>query len=352
MSVKLRTRKQAKNRTRFYLDIYQNGNRSYETLDISFLPGDKDKKEKKELAERIRAKRELEISSQEYGFTPKHLKKADFLEYYQAFLDNYKKADKRIYRYALEKFKTFYNSKRLPMSKLNYKVVEGYRDYLESKESGLTGETPYDYLARFKRVIRRSYREGMIVFNEYEKINELSIKRRNNQLKKEVLTAEELRKLNKAYCGNEQVKRAFLFSCYTGLGEAEIRKLTWSRILEENKIKLFREKSGEQIINSLHPVALDMIGERKSKNELVFNLPSNVAVSKNLKNWVNKKAKIEKNISFYCGRHTFACLLLLNKVNLKTVADLLGHADTKHTIKYLNYVSELKDQAIDNLPPL
>lgn len=351
MSVKLRTREQAKKRTRFYLDIYINGSRSYETLDISYLPNDKDKKEKKELAEITRDKRALEISSQEYGVIPKHKKKVDFIEYFQRYIDNCTKADKRIFRYSLEKFKTFYTSSKLPSNKLNHNLIKGYKDYLESSQSGLTGETPYDYFQRFKRVLKQAYKDGLVSIKLIEEASELSIKRRNNQLKKEILTSNELTELKNTYCGNEEVKKAFLFACFTGLGEAEIRKLTWSRILPENKIKLFREKSGEQVINNLHNSALGLLGDRGGAEKPVFNLPSNVAVSKNLKNWI-KKAEIEKSISFYCARHSFACMLLINGANLKTVADCLGHSDTKHTLKYLNYVNELKDEAINNLPPL
>lgn len=351
MSVKLRTRKYAKGNIKFYLDIYTNGNRTYEFLDIGYFPRDKDKKEKKELADKIRAKRELEVSSQDHGFVPKHLKRSNFLVFYENFLDNYRKKDKRIFRYAKEKFQDFYPSNKLPMSKITQKLIEEFRNYLLSEESKLTGETPYDYLARFKRVLKTAHKEGMINPHTFSLIQEVNIKRRNNQLKKNILTASELKMLMSKRCGNEEVKKAFIFSCFTGLGEAEIRKLTWDRILPDKKIKLFREKSGEQIINSLHSVALQMIGNRGEANELVFRLPSNVAVSKNLKNWV-ELSEIEKNISFYCGRHTFATLLLVNGANLKTVADCLGHADTKHTLKYLNYVSELKDKAIEKLPLL
>jgi len=63
-----------------------------------------------------------------------------------------------------------------------------------------------------------------------------------------------------------------------------------------------------------------------------------------------KQAGIHKNISFYCGRHTFATQLLLNGANLKTVADCLGHTSTTHTVKYLNYVDALKTEAIGALP--
>ena len=131
---------------------------------------------------------------------------------------------------------------------------------------------------------------------------------------------------------------------------AEIRQLNWGRIAN-GKIKIFREKNGEQVINDLPPTALKLLGKEKKREEKVFKLPSDVAISKDLKNWV-KRAGINKNVSFYCARHTFATQLLLNGANLKTVADCMGHTNTKHTIKYLNYVDALKSEALNNLPEL
>lgn len=169
-------------------------------------------------------------------------------------------------------------------------------------------------------------------------------------MKKNILTKDELQLLANAKCGNEEVKRAFLFACFTGLGIAEIRKLTWERV-SNNKLKIYREKTEEQIINDLHPVAIKLLGEFGKPKEKIFILPSDTAVNKSIRVWI-KRALIAKKITFYCGRHTFATQLLLNGANLKTVADCMGHSTTKETIKYLNYVNELKSEAINNLPDI
>ncbi|MEY3398294.1 MAG: hypothetical protein RL220_888 [Bacteroidota bacterium] len=38
--------------------------------------------------------------------------------------------------------------------------------------------------------------------------------------------------------------------------------------------------------------------------------------------------------------------LFMNGVNLKTVTDCMGHTTIQHTLKYLNHVDELKDEAV------
>jgi integrase len=347
MSVKLRFKTLKDGRKSFYLDIYHNNQRYYEFLKIHIGKGDtaKNKKEKKQLVESIRATKELELQNEEYGFTPKHKKNIDFLKYYQNFLDNYKGKDHRLVRYSLEKFKTMTQTKKLPSKNVTPKLCQEFADFLKNPENGLKGETPYNYWTKFRKVLKEAVNEGIFKKNPSEGI---VVKRKTGQLKKNVLTKDELQLLAKTHCVNEEVKRAFLFACFTGLGMAEIRKLTWARVVNK-KLKIYREKTKEQMINDLHPVALKLLGEKGKPNEKIFTLPSDVAISKDLKKWV-KLAGIEKNISFYCGRHTFATQLLLNGANLKTVADCLGHSNTRHTIKYLYYVDELKSEAISNLP--
>lgn len=111
--------------------------------------------------------------------------------------------------------------------------------------------------------------------------------------------------------------------------------------------------TGEEINNRLTPTALSFLGERGSRNSYIFNLQnlSQTSVNKDIRYWV-QRAKIDKHITFYCGRHTFACLLLMAGANLKTVADAMGHTSTKSTLKYLNYVQKLQDDAIDRLPEI
>lgn len=173
------------------------------------------------------------------------------------------------------------------------------------------------------------------------------------RLTKQVLTEEEITVLQETYCGNSEIKRAFLFACYSGLGLAECKVLKWSNIINERLI-ISREKTGTEINLALSKTALGFIGKRHELDSLIFDLKHNgkfiseVSINKTLNNWL-KKAEIDKKISFYCGRHTFATRLLIKGANLKTVSDALAHKTTANTIKYLNYVNSLKDEATSNL---
>lgn len=113
---------------------------------------------------------------------------------------------------------------------------------------------------------------------------------------------------------------------------------------EQNKTKGHSANSG--VIIPLNSGLLSIVGEppaNGNKDELIFNLPSYESCCKSVKRWV-KRAGIDKHISWYCTRHSFAVNILNNGANIKTVASLLGHSGLKHTEKYTRAVDKLKEE--------
>lgn len=56
---------------------------------------------------------------------------------------------------------------------------------------------------------------------------------------------------------------------------------------------------------------------------------------------------IKKNITNHVARHTFATIFLLKGGNVVTLKEILGHADMKHTMKYVHITSQFKkDQMV------
>ena len=61
----------------------------------------------------------------------------------------------------------------------------------------------------------------------------------------------------------------------------------------------------------------------------------------------------EKIYGVHALRHTFATLLLKNKVDIKTVSELLGHSDVSITYNtYIHVIREQKVEAVGSLPKL
>lgn len=332
------------------MDIHHNGERWREFLKIKILPKDPKRAELKRIIEEKRAQRELEILSEDLGRVPDHIKNKNFFDFAESFLNGYRKKDIRIVAASIKKFREAIGNPRLKISQVSPAIMKTYMEYL-IYDSGLSGETAHNYFTRFKKVLKEAKIKNYL---KEMPTSDLTFKNPNKDdtLRKQVLTEDELQILASTYCGNPEVKKAFLFSCFTSLGLAEIKALKWENI-KTGRLETFRAKTGERINNRLSTTALSLIGEKKTDEDYIFNLQkiSTNGVNKAIRYWVGR-TKIDKHITFYSGRHTFACLMLLNGANLKTTADAMGHSSTASTLKYLNHISKLQDEAIDNLPSL
>ncbi|RUA11739.1 MAG: hypothetical protein DSY83_16240 [Flavobacteriia bacterium] len=294
MSVQLRSRTLKSGAKSLYLDIHHNGERWREFLKIKILPKDPSKIEKKRIAERIRANRELEVLSEETGHIPQHLKKINFFVFAENYIQNYKNKDVRIIASSVEKFKESVNNPRLAISAISPKTMTLFKDYL-IYDAGLAGETAHNYFTRFKKVLKAAKVQGYL--NEMPTTDiRFSNPNKDDTLKKQVLDSDELQKLANTICGNGDVKKAFLFACYTSLGLAEIRKLKWKNI---NKGRLItnRNKTGELINNRLNQTALDILGKPGIKDDFIFNIQSlsDNGANKAIRYWVNR-AEIDDTI--------------------------------------------------------
>lgn len=360
MGVKLRERKLKNGGISLLLAINHNSTTTYEFLFHINKEDDKNTRDEKMLlAKSMRAQRELETKSLGTDFTPNHIKNIEVIAYFKKFLSQYTKKDKRLIEGSIKKLEDYFINrdinKGITFKQLSKLHITGFMDYL-NYNANLSGETPHNYWKKFKLVLNQAHSENIVNDSIYSNVR---FKRKeeysDKTLKKQVLSEEEIQMLWATPSNNEEVKKAFLFTCYTGLGLAEINQLKWEQI-SDNKLDTKRAKTSNKIFNQLSPRILAEMEIWERKNEFVFNLRnsshgkflSENGINKSLKTWV-KKAGIEKHITFYCGRHTFATRLLINGTNVKTVADAMGHSNTNITHKYLNHVNNLKDEATGKL---
>mgnify|MGYP000550308540 CR=1 FL=1 len=71
-------------------------------------------------------------------------------------------------------------------------------------------------------------------------------------------------------------------------------------------------------------------------------------ISRPLKAWIEASG-IKKHITFHCGRHSYASLLLENGVDIYTIKSLMGHTNVKTTQIYTHIVNEQKEKAANTL---
>ena len=89
--------------------------------------------------------------------------------------------------------------------------------------------------------------------------------------------------------------------------------MKWNEISLDNnqpRINFTQKKTKSVEYMPISQQSLELCGEPKSPNDLVFeNLTNPAWINRPLKTWV-AKAGINKNITFHCFRHTFATLQL------------------------------------------
>lgn len=159
---------------------------------------------------------------------------------------------------------------------------------------------------------------------------------------------------------NPVIRKAFIFSLYTGLRFCDVKAITFGAIdyqsstftIEQNKTKGHSKSS--KVTNPLTGELLAMVGKPQTDNpdaELIFKLPSSTMCLKALKHWT-KRAGIEKHITWHCARHSFATAILRHGANIETTAKMLGHSGLKYVEVYVRALAEDKKAAIDTLPKI
>lgn len=347
MGVHLRKRRY-KGKERYYLDIYHNGYRQAQFLDLYYVKAGHTKinKEHKELAEQIRAKKQLELQGDDYDISPKHKKQIYFLQYFEQWLKVYPNKDARIAKACKNYFIKFLNEKgyseRITTKQITKDLAKQFGAYLDEY---LNGETPYNYFSKFIKLCNDAIEDRIFIINPCRGIKN----HKPDGIKKDILSIEDIKKLKKEHCPNEEVKRAFIFCLYTGLRWVDVKEVLRWKNIDGEVLKLFQSKTKKEVVIYLNSYALSILPDQGKRDEIIFQkLPSHAGALKILDNWV-KKAGINKHITWHSARHSFAVLLLSNNVDVKTMSSLLGHAGLKHTEKYTRAVDELKKQAVRTL---
>lgn len=280
-----------------WLNYIQNGKRIKEATHITLYnpkatrgPEYEANKEKRILAERIRANKMLELTSSDHNLTTNIGKKTLVVDWMQNYLDNYTLKDKRNIKGALEHFKKFLkkqNINNLVFSNLTEVIIMDYQDYLLNCCSG---DGSASYFRRFKKMIKRASKERLMPSNPATDVKTIS----KPSEEKDTLSIEEIQTLAKTGTKNTELKRAFLFSCLTGLRWCDVKALDWDNInLKTKQLILTQRKTERPLKQTLNDIEVALIRKEDDPKGLVFDLPSHTGALKTLRAWV-KRAGITK----------------------------------------------------------
>ncbi len=318
-----------------------------------------------ELAKRIRFERGQRILESVKGYRlNRDNKNLNYLDYYQNYIDKYTKKDIRVIKSSFQRFKDFLSDTPkykkfetlIKPEQITTEMIKAFTEYLQMRSKGGGAKAIYN---SYKKVIKSAVDSDIIIKNPCTNIG---IRSDDNQLRKEILSQEEIKKLLSTHYKGENlnIRRAFILSLYCGIRFCDVKSLKFTNIDYSNKLLKFEQNktagrsSNSGVVIPLNDDLINLIGQpcnEENKQSLIFVLPSFKTCIRYLSKWV-QVAGINKKITWHCARHSFATNILSNGANLKTVASLLGHSTLNHTEKYLRAVDSLKKQAIDSLPKL
>ena len=208
------------------------------------------------------------------------------------------------------------------------------------------------YLDMYHKGARKKEGRPLIDRNPFKLLDAKEKPQKNSSIR-EFLTIEEVKQLMATPCRYDIVKRAFLFSCFTGLRYSDIKSLLWSEIRKAADGRtLFLEhpqvKTRKIVTVPLSEEALKWMPKQQKDKEHVFHQMqiTSTTVEVILGEWM-KEAGIEKHITYHCSRHTAATMLLTLGADLYTVSKMLGHSSIKMTEVYTKIVDKKKLETVN-----
>ena len=351
-----------------YLDIYMNGNRKKEGLKLYIVPevsaaAKLQNKNTWKLAEQIKAQRILDI--QKVGMVDwEKVKKINttLIDWVNKYVDEKEGLSessirsKRNVKDRIVEYLQFIKQENLPLNKVDKDFAKGFVAFLktctynEGKKT-LSATTQRIFINRFGTIMENAIREGIVSVNPFRLLDKKEKPQKQNA-EKEFLTIDELKKVIATPCRYPIVKKAFLFSCFTGLRWSDVITLEPKHIHDavDGKTQYIEKKqvkTKQDVVVPLCTDALKWMPKPEADKTIFHELQiTSTTVEVILKEWM-EAAGIKKHITYHCSRHTAATMWLTLGANLYVVSKLLGHRSIKVTEVYARIVDQTKIQTMN-----
>ena len=245
----------------------------------------------------------------------------------------------------------------------NITKIRNYNNFIEELSDTLSPKTVRDIVTKLKEIIN---------FYEEEHNTKLNIKKMSlpklNKKEIQILSNKEKQKLEK-YCiqQNDLKSLGILICLNTGLRVGEVCALRWEnvdfetrRIHVEKTIERIYSKEGNKTIviidtpksmtsirtipinSKLYNILKQMRGKCKKTDFVLTGLSDHYVEPRNYQynfKEILKKSKI-KRYKFHTLRHTFATNCIEAGMDIKSLSEILGHADVSITLNIYVHSSD------------
>lgn len=244
---------------------------------------------------------------------------------------------------------------------IDLNFIRRFEDWMIRKDIALT--TRSIDLRTFRTVWRNAMKEKHCKERHYPFKDFAFSKYNNPKTKKRAITQEQLQKIANLKLDDDKLinsRNYFLFSYYCrGLNFTDLANLKWTNIIDGN-LNYIRAKTKEEFDFKLHAEALKILAYYKKMDgnsddgyifPILYKRHASIRskrdrrmkilkrVNQDLKA-ISKKAEIEKNITTYVARHTYATTLKANGLSIEEIGKTLGHDSVKTTEIYLDEIGD------------
>lgn len=352
--IKLLFRERTKGVKSIFLNIYDRGKRKQESLNLYLYP--ETSREIKEQnrqtlarAEAIKAQRLVDYHNRRYNLNEASIASPYVIDYYSALMQRKSKqlteGTLATWNSALNHLKLYAEGDTLDM--VDKEWCTGLIDYLN--KARLSVNAARTYMAKVNAMLHQAVKDGLIMRNPMNTV----VLPKKTDTHREALSIEELRIVAATPCKLENAKRAFLFSCLTGMRMGDVLSIKWGDVREVGeftRIVFVQQKTKHQEYLDISPQAVQYLGARGKDKDRVFSLSKTQCVYG--LNRLMKEAGITRDITFHCGRHTFAVLMLSLGADIYTVKNLLGHQNIGTTQIYAKMLDKRKQEAVLRIPEI
>jgi len=236
--------------------------------------------------------------------------------------------------------KMYYKKDDVPVTDINHKFITDYEMYFKTVRK-CSHNTAMKYIKNFKKIIRIAIANGIITKDPFA-----NYKMKLTKVERDFLNEEELNRLINLKINIErleQVRDAFLFSCFTGLAYSDLKRLTPQHISMGGDRNLWiminRKKTNGASHIPVLPITAKLIDKYKNhpyciEKNVLLPVLTNQKMNAYLKE-IADLCRIPKNLTSHIARHTFATTVTLNNdVPIETVSKMLGHSSINMTKIY------------------
>ncbi len=236
------------------------------------------------------------------------------------------------------------------LRRLDREFYDDFEVFLKVNRS-LKQKTVHEHLYRLKKLTMRAVSQGTLRRDPYSRLHPALPKRKSRHMK-----LEDLRKLMETPVEKPQlqfVRDMFIFSTFTGLAYADLKKLTVHDITQSDDgnwwIHIRRQKTDTLSAVRLLDIPLQIIKKYRDqrKGERVFNLYERgytILLTREL-------GKVYGfDLTFHQARHNFGTHITLSMgIPLETVSRMMGHKSVTTTLIYAKVTDKKVDEDMKKL---